>query len=152
MHGGRAPQVAAAARTRLVEARAARQLLAEGYEPTLNPVEALLSLGAEATALKDVLRARVAEFADPEWVTSSNLGVDDASAVLRAYERSLDRCERVLGTILRLDLETWQTWIAEQQGNLLADMIEASPQIMGAGVQADEFKKVFAQQLRLCSP
>jgi hypothetical protein len=33
MHGGRAPQVIAAARTRVVEAQAALQLRAEGYEP-----------------------------------------------------------------------------------------------------------------------
>lgn len=44
MHGGKAPQVVAAAQTRVVEAQAARQLRAEGYEPTLNPVEELLSL------------------------------------------------------------------------------------------------------------
>lgn len=58
----------------------------------------------------------MAEFADPQWATESAVGGDDLSA--RAYERALDRCERrVLGTILRLDLETRQVRIAEQEGS-----------------------------------
>jgi hypothetical protein len=85
MHGGKAPQVVAAARTRVVEAQAARQLHAEGYEPSVNPVEELLALGAEVTALKDVLRARVAHLADDEWVTKSKLAVEDVRAVVSAY-------------------------------------------------------------------
>src|SRR5208283_4603384 len=91
MHGGKAPQVIAAATGRVVEAGAARQLRAEGYEPTVNPVEELLSLGAEVTALKDVLRARVADLSEPEWVTTSKLAVQDVRALVRAYERALDR-------------------------------------------------------------
>jgi hypothetical protein len=51
-------------------------------------------------AFKDVLRARVAELSDPEWVTSSKLAVEDASALVRAYERALDRCERTLTSML----------------------------------------------------
>jgi hypothetical protein len=55
MHRGRAPQVMAAARTRTVEAQVARRLRAEGYEPTLRPVDEFLRLGAEVVALKDVV-------------------------------------------------------------------------------------------------
>jgi hypothetical protein len=104
MHGGGAPQVMAAARARVVEAQAARQIRAEGYEPSVNPVEELLSLGVEVTALKDVLRARVTDLSDPEWVTKSRLDVDDTSALTRAYERALDRCERTLARACRASI------------------------------------------------
>jgi len=141
----------AAARTRVVEAQAARRLRAEGYELMEQPVEELLKLGAEVTALKDVLRARVAEFADLDWVASSALRGNDVSALVRAYERSLDRCERVLGTILRLDLETRLARLAEHQGQLIVHMIEASLDEIGSSVHADAFRTAFAHQLRLQS-
>jgi hypothetical protein len=149
MHGGRAPQVAAAARRRVVEAQAERQLRAEGYEPSVNPVRELLSLGAEVTALKDVLRARVAELTDADWVTRSRLGLEDVAAIVRAYERALDRCDRTLVNILRLDLETRQLHIAEREAQLIYQAIEATLERIGASVHAESFREAFAEQLRL---
>jgi hypothetical protein len=60
LHGGCTPNHRKAAEIVRVEREAACQLRAEGYEPSVNPVEELLSLGAEVTAFKDVLRGRVA--------------------------------------------------------------------------------------------
>jgi len=148
MHGGRVPQVMAAARTRVVEAEAARQLRAEGYEPTLNPVEELLSLGAEVTALKDVLRARVADLSDDAWVTTSRLGVEDVRALVRAYERALDRCERTLTGMLRLDLEARQVHIAEHDAEVISRAIEAGLAAIGASDHAQTFRAAFAEELR----
>jgi hypothetical protein len=148
MHGGRAPQVIAAARTRVVEAQAARQLRAEGYEPNVNPVEELMSLGAEVTALKDVLRARVADLADPEWVTTSKLAVEDVGALVRAYERALDRCERTLTGMLRLDLEARQVHIAERDAEVIWRAIGAGLVAIGASDRAETFRAAFAEELR----
>jgi hypothetical protein len=149
MHGGRAPQVMAAARTRVVEAEAVRQIRAEGYEAIVNPVDELLSLGAEVTALKNELRARVAALADLEWVTTSKLGVEDVRALVSAYERALDRCERTLTNMLRLDLEARQARIAEREALLIVRLIEGSLETIGASVHAESFRKAFAEQLRL---
>lgn len=66
LHGGCTPNHRKAAEIVRVEREAACQLRAEGYEPTVNPVEELLSLGGEVMALKDVLRGRVATLSDPE--------------------------------------------------------------------------------------
>lgn len=115
------------------------ELRAEGYEPTLNPVDALLSLGAEVTALKDMLRGRVAG-AD---------ALSDGPAVGAAYERALDRCERTLTSILRLDLETRQVHIAEREAQVLFRAIEASLETIGASAQAEPFRRALAEQLRL---
>jgi hypothetical protein len=148
MHGGRAPQVVAAARARVVEAQAVRQLRAEGYEPTVNPVEELLSLGAEVTALKDVLRARVADLSDKEWVTKSKLAVEDVRAVVSAYERALDRCERTLTNMLRLNLEARRVQIAERDAELVWRAIGAGLQAIGASDRADPFHVALATELR----
>lgn len=148
MHGGRAPQVVAAARTRVVEAQAARQLRAEGYEPTVNPVEELLTLGAEVTALKDVLRGRVSALSDPEWVTTSKLAVEEVRAVVRAYERALDRCERTLTNMLRLDLEARRVHIAERDAEVIWRAMEAGLAAIGASDHAQTFRAAFAEELR----
>lgn len=148
MHGGAAPQVAAVARTRVVEAGAARQLRAEGYETSVNPVEELLRLGAEVVAFKDLLRARVAELADPEWVASSRLAVEDVSALVRAYERAQDRCERTLTNMLRLDLEARQVRIAEHDAAVVWQATMAALEAIGASADAERFRAVFAQTLR----
>jgi hypothetical protein len=148
MHGGRAPQVVAAARARVVEAQAVRQLRAEGYEPTVSPVEELLSLGAEVTALKDVLRARVADLSDEEWVTKSKLAVEDVRAVVSAYERALDRCERTLTNMLRLDLESRRVHIAERDAELIWRAIGTGLAAIGASDQAQAFRVAVAEELR----
>jgi hypothetical protein len=148
MHGGWAPQVIAAARTRVAEAQAVRQLQAQGYEPSVNPVEELLSLAAEVTALKDVLRARVANLSDPEWVTSSKLAVEDVRAVVSAYERALDRCERTLTNMLRLDLEARRVHLAERDAELIYRATEAGLEAIGASDQAKSFRGAFAEELR----
>lgn len=114
---------------------AERQLRAEGYEPIGNPVEELLKLGAEVTAFKDVLRQRAAELEDPEWINRSSLGVQDVVAVVAAYERALDRCERTLTNMLRLDLEARRVRLDEQQGELLAAVIKGV--ISDLGLAAD---------------
>jgi hypothetical protein len=139
---------AAAAQIRVVAAQAAHQLRAEGYEPSVNPVEELLSLGAEVTALKDVLRARVAELFDPEWVTASKLAVEEVRAVVRAYERALDRCERTLTNMLRLDLESRRVHLAERDADLIWRAIEAALTAIGASDHAETFRAAFAEELR----
>lgn len=148
MHGGRAPQVIAAARSRVVEADAVRQLRAEGYEPTVNPVEELLSLGAEVTALKDVLRARVADLSDAEWVTTSKLAVENVRAVVSAYERALDRCERTLTNMLRLDLEAKLVHLAQRDAEAIWRAIGVGLAAIGASDHAERFRAAFAEGLR----
>jgi hypothetical protein len=148
LHGGCTPNHRKAAEIVRVEREAACQLRAEGYEPTVNPVEELLSLGAEVTALKDVLRGRVATLSDPEWVTTSKLAVEDVAAVVRAYERALDRCERTLTNMLRLDLEQRLIHLAERDAEMIWRAIGAGLAAIGASDHAQTFRAAFAEDLR----
>jgi len=148
MHGGAAPQVVVAVRTRVAEAEAVRQLRAEGYEPTMRPVEELLRLGAEVVAFKDLLRARVADLSDSEWVTSSKLAVEDVSALVRAYERSLDRCERTFTNMLRLDLDARQVRIAEHDAAVIWQATMTALEAIGASAEAERFRASFSEAIR----
>lgn len=101
-HGGSAPQVRQRAHQRLAEARARRLLDREGVEPVTDAVAALQQVAGEAWTLQQVLRQRVAELSDPEWVSRTRLGQEQASAWLSAYERALDRTGRLLTDLAKL--------------------------------------------------
>lgn len=148
MHGGKAPQVAKAARRRIVESDAAARLRAAGYEPSIDPVAEFLSLGAEITALKDVLRSMVAELAGDAPMAANNLGREDVAGLMRAYERALDRCERTLTNMLRLDLQARQVTLAERDADALWSAITTGLTAIGAERKADTFRAVVAAELR----
>ena len=114
----------------------------------MNPVEELLSLGAEVTALKDILRARVADLAGPEWVTTNRLAGEDVRAVVSAYERALDRCGRTLTSLLRLDLDSRRVRIEERQAEIMVQAVEAALVAVGIDGHAPAFRKALAAELR----
>lgn len=98
--------------------------------------------------MKDVLRARVAALSDPEWMTTSKLVVEDVRAIVRAYERALDRCERTLTNMLRLDLESRRVHIAERDAEMIWRAIAAGLAAIGASDDAQTFRAAFAVDLR----
>jgi hypothetical protein len=120
-----------------------RELEAEGVEPSSDPIGNYLSLVAEVTRFKDILRARSAELEDPEWVTRSKLGVEEVAAILRAYERALDRCERTLSNMLKLDLEARRVAIAERDALAISDAFTAALIAMGLQDRLEQFREHF---------
>ena len=108
-----------AAQREIAETQARKALEAEGYEAIANPVDELLRLGSEVVALKDILRGRVAMLSDREWAHENDKGDEEIRAIVGAYERALDRCERMLSGLLKLDLEARQVALAEQQAQVI---------------------------------
>lgn len=144
MHGGKAPQVQAKARERLAEADALRLVDLEDIGPITDPYSALADLAGEVVALKDVLRAKVNEL---EAITSyDRAGREDVRAVLGAYERSLDRCARVLVEIGRLTITTRMVQVEEAQAELLGSVLAA---VMGdLQLPQETWQPVVAHHLR----
>ena len=105
-HGGNAPQVIAATARRNLEREANRLLSVEGFAPITDPYTALADLAGEVVKLKDVLLEKVEELTDlRSTLVSDKSVVEQIDVVFAAYERSLDRCERILSGMARLDLE-----------------------------------------------
>lgn len=104
-HGGHAPQVRKAAEGRVLDREARRLLGIEGYEPITDPFTQLSEIAGELVKLKDILRGKVEEL-----TTLKDIGGDKVATqidvVFSAYERALDRCERMLMGMARLDLES----------------------------------------------
>lgn len=128
-HGGRAPQVTAAAARRLATAQAAAEALqarailgCHDVKPIEDPIRELAALGGEILDLKDILAAKVAELRD--WTTSDSFDREGIKAVLGAYERALERCQRLLVDMAKLDLDTRLVRLSEAQADMLERVIE----------------------------
>jgi hypothetical protein len=121
-HGGASPQALEVARRREVELRAEkllRERWANGGDVAVDdPLGELARLAGEAVAFKDYLRDQVTELDGvlaywTEDTFTSGTGEDaelrttateQLRAVVLAYERALDRCAKILASIVKLDL------------------------------------------------
>lgn len=104
MHGAKSPQAKRMAAIRITENEATKILAIEGFDSISDPYTELSSLAGEVVKLKDVLRAKVEEL-----TTLKDIGGDKVATqidvLMSAYERGLDRCERILTNMARLDLD-----------------------------------------------
>ena len=102
-HGGASPIGKEAGRHRLLEARVATQLQKLGWDPVTDPVAAFADLAGEIWAFKELCREQVNKLDD--W-TSFNLQDEEfARAAVAVYERALDRANKTLVDMLRLNLD-----------------------------------------------
>lgn len=129
-HGGTAPQIVAAKAERATEAKLTNLLARYGVEPVTDPLQELLNLAGEAVAWKSMMSDRVAELAAHEWRYSDHHGGEQLRAELTLFERSVDRCARILTDTARLDLDARiiaiNTAIAEHQATTWATLVEAA--------------------------
>lgn len=135
VHGGRAPQVRAAARRRVLERGAAAELARLDVEPVADPLTQLALLTAQAIAWKDVLAGKVNE------LTSLRYEGDGSGEQLRAevalWERALDRCERFLTAMARLNIDERLAEIDERQGHVIVSFIVAALERFGIDFRDD---------------
>jgi hypothetical protein len=104
-HGGRAPQVQLAAKTRLIESQATAVVAEQypgGFPEMLDPKSRLLALASEAEAMKDVFARRVANLNDVAYTNVT--GDQEIQAEIRAYLGSIDRLADILVKVNRLGI------------------------------------------------
>lgn len=103
-HGGSTKNGNKHGNVALVESEARRMLGIEGIESISDPYTELANLAAEVVTLKNILREKVEEL-----TTLKDVGGDKVATqidvLMSAYERGLDRCERILTNMARLDLD-----------------------------------------------
>ncbi|MCV7683442.1 hypothetical protein M3C12_008540 [Micrococcus luteus] len=116
-HGGRAPQVKAAAERRhaaqALEADARAVLAFEAVEPIADPVLALAELAAEVRATLRALGQRVNALQDPRYV--SPLGTEQTRAELTLLGQYQDRLARMLTALGQFDLDERRVRLTEAQ-------------------------------------
>lgn len=112
-HGGKAPQVANAARARLVKNDALAVIAGQEHDPIKDAADALLSLASETIALKDELGRRAGELTDV--AVTDVYGGQSIAAVLQAYTGAMKQASDVLVKILKLELQDRQVRVQESQ-------------------------------------
>ena len=88
----------------MVDREARAMLGIEGFDAITDPYTELSELAGEIVKLKDVLREKVEELTSLKDVGDETVATQ-IDVIFQAYERSIDRCERILMGMARLDLE-----------------------------------------------
>lgn len=122
MHGGSIKLVKAKAKQRVeaavAEAKLAKFLQETGYEPVDNPLEALRDLAGEIVAVKNWLRAQVTNLD-----YQSNVQGEQISAIMQLYSQFLDKSEKTLTSIARLNIDERLARIQQAQAQIMAQVM-----------------------------
>lgn len=131
-------------------ARANRELsdLRDPVTPVADPTSELLNLAGRSLRVMELLEEKVSELSSVRYATPHG---EQTRGELLAYERSLDRCARVLEGIVRLDLDARMVRVNELQALAVVAAVDAALRAGGVveGSPAwDEARAAAAECLR----
>lgn len=122
-HGGKAPQVKAKARERIAEQQARAELARLNLPPVDDPLSMLASVAAEVVAWKDAMAVKVNALTSLRYGTE---GGEQLRAEVALWERALDRCERFLTAMARLNIDERLAAISEARAEMIITMLAAA--------------------------
>ena len=119
IHGGRSPQVKAAAERRLLEERAQRELVRfSDAAPVGNPLAELLKLAGEAAAWRQACERRVQALQEVRYESAQRL--EQLRAEVGMYERAQRFCLDVNAAVTRLDIDERLARVKEAVAQMLS--------------------------------
>lgn len=147
-HGGNTKTQKTGAR-RVQAERQARAVLAElAVQPVADPLTALMQLGGQVIAWQEATASLVNRLGE-EIRYEGGTGAEQLRAEVQLYERSMDRAEKVLSSIARLNIEERLAQISEAQADRVLAAIDAALAAAGlGGAEAAKARQVAARQLR----
>lgn len=162
-HGGKAPQVRAAAARRVAEEQVRRGLARLDIDPIDDPFVELSKLAGQVVAWKDALADKVNQLTgggcsncgdgggegDRIRYEAMGAGTEQLRAEVALFERALDRCGSVLGLIAKLNIDDRMARINERQADAVIRAIDAALASAGVnGPAAVAARQVAARELR----
>ena len=145
-HGGKAPQVRRAAAQRVVLDQASRLGLLDA-QPIDDPIGALMELGGEAVALVGALKGHVA---DLERVgTAPGRWGESVKPEIQAYLTAIREAERILSSLVRLNLAERLVRIDEARARIVVAVIERVLASAGLDPQAIDVRASVARELSM---
>ncbi|OXM58693.1 hypothetical protein CFP71_01375 [Amycolatopsis thailandensis] len=136
-----------AAATRIAEAEALAAFAKMKIVPVENPIETLQALAGEITGWKGFLRDRLGELTSLGYAGATG---EQVRATVSLYAAALDKSEKVLVSIARLNLDERLVTIRGKQADLLAEAIEVAVREVGLdGMQAARARGAVVRHLRM---
>lgn len=129
LHGGSTRTVSRGARDRLVEREAAATLARLDVAPVADPLTELAKLAGQVIAWRDVLAEQVNQLTSIRYEAAA--GGEQLRSEVALFERAMDRCIMVLGTIGRLKIDERLIRIEQQRVDLVADALHGTLQDIG---------------------
>jgi hypothetical protein len=149
-HGGSAPQVRAKAAQNLATQAARRAFgrLQDVSTPVEDPLTELQKLAGDVVAWKDYLAGKIADIERLSY--DSETTGEQIRGEVQLWERALDRCNTVLATCARLDIDARLAAIREKQADAVIAAIEAALDAVGVPAeQRPAAKRAAATHLRV---
>jgi hypothetical protein len=146
-HLGNSPNVARAAEVERVEQEARAELARLDVTPVDNPLEELQKLAGRVLAWEKAIGKMVNRLSGIRY--ESEHGGEQLRAEVALLERAMDRCERVLVAMSRLDIAERLARLTEKQAALVVDVLKGALDDLGIDRSEAEVRKVMARRLRL---
>jgi hypothetical protein len=119
LHGGNAPS----GRIAGAEQQARAELARLDVAPVDNPLTELAKVAGQVVAWKDVLAAKVNELTSLRYETE--FGGEQLRSEVLLWERALDRCEKFLTAMARLDIDERLARVTERQAAQVSAALSA---------------------------
>ena len=156
MHGGKNSTTDARReeeKLRRKEEKALQRAIAKlDIQPVEDPLTALRHLAGEVMAWKEAMQAKVLEL---EQIRYRGEHAEQIRAEVVLYERSIDRCTHVLGTIAKLNIDERLAAITERQAEMLENGLMAAFEAAGIPITDQETRlrvaRSFSRHLQLVS-
>ena len=147
IHGSRSPQAMRKASARVAEQDALRLLRSVDIVPVGDPLTALQLLAGEILAWKTILAGKVGDLkGDYRY---SHLTGEQARAEVVLFERALDRCNTVLSSISKLNIDDRLARVREREADMFEKAMNAAMTKMGlTDDQQRDARQIIAAEVR----
>lgn len=148
-HLGNTPNVAMAAERERVEHEARAELARMDVTPVDNPLEELQKLAGRVLAWERVIGGLVNGLSEIRY--ESEHGGEQLRAEVALLERAMDRCERVLVAMARLNIDERLARLTDRQAAVVVSVLRGALDDLGIDRSEAEVRTVMARRLRLAA-
>lgn len=148
-HLGNAPTVARAAERERVEAGVRAELARLDVVPVDNPLAELQKLAGQVLAWKDAIGEMVNRLDEIRY--EDEHGGEQLRAEVALFERAMDRCERVLVAMARLNIDQRLAWITQEQARLTNEVLKGALADLGIDRSDAAVRAAMARRLRMAA-
>lgn len=148
-HLGNTPTVAKSAERERLENEARDALARLDVVPVEDPLTELKKLAGQALTWRDAIAEQVNKLTSIRYGTKQG---EQLRAEVALFERALDRCERVLVSMARLNIDERLARISEARGKLMTQVLLGALADAGLGAEVlDAVRPAMARRLRLAA-